>query len=436
MADVGKLEAALARGLSPGGDLIHELAQLRDFKIRTANSAHSICLALARLIELPPETPETTLPTRTALDWLVGLFQQVETKEAFEVLLLYGMPPLVHLFDEKSDRLDLLFLLKLFALYRLQPGADRIIQAARTGFQQESRLWSVIFRQLDLEHPQADQVMNALSNPLPQGFIGVAYLDWVNTFCLADLVQEHPFDSDEGHAILHRYLTDQDPQRYSYAQSAAASLPFLKRGNRQDLLALSLDHTSTDVQLEGAWASAKLGSAAGVNILSRLCRDPAYSKQACQYLRELDLEEAIPKEVQQPTFQAQSELSNWLAHPDEFGRPPDEIKLLDSREIYWPPTKNRRQVWLFAYHYEVDEDGSEPDHNAYQNGVGMVGSITFSLLGETKPDMSPEDIYALHCCWELEYRGDPLAPQVRDIQAGRQLLAQHQSGFAPRSSAR
>ncbi len=436
MADVGKLEAALARGLSPNGDLIHELAQLRDFKVRTAQSAHSICLALARLIELPPETPETPLPTRTPLDWLVGLFQQVETSEAFEVLLLYGMPPLVQLFDERSTRIDLLYLLKLFALYRMEAGADRIIQAVRSGLHREGRLWSVIFRQLDLEHPHAIKVMQALSNPLPEGFIGVAYLDWVNAFCLADRVEEHPFDTDAGHALLHHFLTDQDPLHYSYAQSAAASLPFLKKGNRQELLALSLDHASTDVQLEGAWASAKLGSAAGVNILSRLCRDPAYSKQACQYLRELDLEEAIPKEVQQPAFQAQSELINWLAHPDEFGRPPDEIKLLDARELYWPPTKDRRSVWLFAYRYDVEDGETGPSHNAYQNGVGMVGSITFSLLGETHPGMSAEDIYALHCCWELEYRGDALAPQVRDIQAGRQLLAQHQSGFAPRTKAR
>jgi hypothetical protein len=440
MADVGKLEAALARGLSPGGDLIHELAQLRDYKVRTPQSAQAICLALTRLIELPPELPETPLPTRSALDWLVGLFQQVETKEAFETLLLYGMPPLVMLFDEQSDRIDLLYLLKLFALYRLEPGAERIIQAARRGLHPEGRLWSVIFRQLELDHPYAEKVIQALRSPLPEGFIAVAYLDWVNAFCLADRLPEHPFDSEEGYVLLRKYLTDQEPKHYSYAQSAAASLPFLQKGNRQELLALSLDHTSTDVQLEGAWASAKLGSAAGVNILSRLCRDPAYSKQACQYLRELELEEAIPLEVQQPLFQAQAELTNWLAHPDEFGRPPDEIRLLDSRELYWPPTRDRRQLWLFAYHYDVDDAPVDEEKQAelytYQNGVGMVGSITFSLLGETHHEMSPEDIYALHCCWELEYRSDSLAPQVRDIQAGRALLAQHQSGFAPRSTTR
>ncbi|HMO36345.1 MAG TPA: hypothetical protein PKA06_09900, partial [Gemmatales bacterium] len=432
MANVGMLEAALARGLSPGGDLIHELAQLKDYKIRTAASSHAICLALARLIELPPELPETSLPTRSALDWLIGMFQQVETREAYEVLLLYGMPPLVQLFDERSDRVDLLYLLKLFAMYRLEVGVDRIIQAAQTGLHPEGRLWSVIFRQLDLEHPQADKMMAALRDPLPTGFINIAYLDWVNAFSLADRLSEHPFDTEAGYRLLHKYLTDQNPQRYSYAQSAAASLPFLKHANRKELLALALDHSSTQVQLEGAWASAKMGSSAGVSILSRLCCDPVYSKIACQYLRELELEEAIPRQVQEPEFQARAELIQWLAHPDEFGRPPDDIRLLDTRELYWPPTRDRRQLWLFAYSYDVEEEASEHP-NPYQQGVGMVGSITFSLLGKTHPSLAAEDIYALHCCWELEYRGDLRSPQMRDIQAGRRLLAEHQSGFAPQT---
>ncbi len=430
MAELGKLEAALARGLSPNGDLIHELAQLRDYKVRTPASAHAICLALARLIELPPETPDLPVPSRTALDWLVGLFQQVETREAFDILNMFGLPPLLKLFDERSTRLDLLYLLKLFALYQSEEGADRIIVAAEEGLHSQGRLWSVIFRQLDLEHPQANRVMEALSHRLPVGFICIAYLDWVNTFALAERVGKHPFDAEEGRTCLRKMLTDQNPQHYSFAQSASAALPFLQSPERQELLALSLDHASPDVQMEGAWASAKLGSAAGVSILSRLCLDPARSKQACQYLRELDLPEAIPSEVLNPAFVAQSELVAWLAHPDEFGRPPDEIKLFDARELYWPPTRDRRLIWLFHYSYEVDDAPADAQHGQYEIGVGMVGSITFSLIGETHPGMTPEDIYALHCCWELEFQNEQPAPVARDVEAGRKLLAQHQQGFA------
>lgn len=437
MAEVGRLESALTRGLSPHGDLIRELAQLGDYKVRTARQAHALCLALARLIELPPEWPDLPMPSRTALDWLTGFFQQVETREAFDVILHFGIPPLLHLFDARSTRLDLLYLLKLFALYQGEDGAQRIIQGAREGLHREGRLWSIIFKQLDFDHPQALTVLDALRQPLPEGFIGVAYLDWVNAFALADQLQHHPFDTEAGQTLLRRYLTDQEPMHYSFAQSAATSLPFITSNARQELLALALDHSSADVQMEGAWASAKLGSSAGVNILARLCRDPIHSKQACHYLRELDLEEAIPSGVLDPTFQAQAALSAWLAHPDEFGRAPDDIQLFDTRELYWPPTRDRRQLWLFAYHYEVDHDENAPaEHNQYQRGIGMVGSLTFSLLGETSPDMSADDIYALHCCWELEYQGHPQAPVPRSIEAGRQLLAAHQSGFASRPPSR
>jgi hypothetical protein len=54
--------------------------------------------------------------------------------------------------------------------------------------------------------------------------------------------------------------------------------------------------------------------------------------------------------------------------------------------------------------------------------VGLVGSVTFALLDETTAEMPAEDIYALHCCWELEMNKDPRAPQKRSVEAGRRLL--------------
>jgi hypothetical protein len=87
---------------------------------------------------------------------------------------------------------------------------------------------------------------------------------------------------------------------------------------------------------------------------------------------------------------------------------------------------------LFQYQSVVDDRPADddPEHGKYESGVGMVGSITFSLIGETHPGMTPEDIYALHCCWELEYRGETLVSPTRDIETGRKLLAEHQQGFA------
>ena len=108
------------------------------------------------------------------------------------------------------------------------------------------------------------------------------------------------------------------------------------------------------------------------------------------------------------------------------------VALHDTRVLYWPPTRDRRRLWIFRYRYDVPpEDHLEATgHGCRDTGVGLVGSITFSLLGETRPDMCPEDIYALHCCWELEHRGDDRCPGDRSVEAGRQLLAQHQPGFS------
>jgi len=52
----------------------------------------------------------------------------------------------------------------------------------------------------------------------------------------------------------------------------------------------------------------------------------------------------------------------------------------------------------------------------------MTGSITFSLIDETSPGMPPDDIYALHCCWEMEVNEDPRAPTERSVEAGRALI--------------
>jgi hypothetical protein len=60
------------------------------------------------------------------------------------------------------------------------------------------------------------------------------------------------------------------------------------------------------------------------------------------------------------------------------GRAPDKIELLDTREIFWPPTNDKRWVWLFSYSYDGAEAGQPVN-----TGVVMAGSITFSLFSET-----------------------------------------------------
>jgi hypothetical protein len=418
MAARSDLEKALARGLRPGGKLSDELDRVGDAPLSLAD-ARTLGAALAGLDARALEDSDSV---ETNLHALTALFQQVDSREVFELLARDGIPYLLRFYDAglrgataKAD--DLLFLLKIFAFYRDRQGLQRILAAARRPLEPNGYLWSVVFQAFDNEHPLRHELLEGLRAPLPAGFIGVAYLDFANQVALAGELEAHPFDTPAGKARLLDWLSSSNAEEFSYAHSATAALPFVGEPERDQLLALALDHPDVGVQMEAAWVSARLGGEAGVKFLTRFCRDPNWSKTAQAYLRDLGREDAVPAEATRPDFQAMAEMCSWLAHPMEFGRPPGEIALYDTRELYWPPTNDLRRVWLFRYRYPAEEGGGNDDV-----GVGMVGSITFALFGETTPGMPPEDVYALHCCWELECKQDPRAPKQRSVKAGRRLL--------------
>src|SRR5690606_38201289 len=140
------------------------------------------------------------------------------------------------------------------------------------------------------------------------------------------------------------WLRDTDPEYFSYAHSATAALPFIGNPPRDELLQLAMDHPDLGVSLEAAWASAKVGMERGIRQLSRYARNINSAATAIQLLTELGREDAIPPEALDADFQAMAEMVQWLSHPNEFGEPPAKIALYDTREIFWPPTNDRRQV--------------------------------------------------------------------------------------------
>jgi hypothetical protein len=409
--------------------------------IREGRSAGDLAAALGRAADIPLVSPEDAAAVAdlvterqdelllapneppSLLHAVLGLFQQVESEEAFRVLAERGLPPLRAIFDRLIDdeidprqAEDLLFLVKVFTLYRGEQDVDRIAGAARQAALCDRSLWSVIFETLDDEHPLRRPVFEALRDPLPAGFAGVAYLDFANAVARDESI-DHPFDSPAGHERLEAWLVDGDDARYSYAHSAAAALPFVADPPRGRLMALGLDHPSSRVQLEAAWASARIGSRAGIDYLARACLDVRTSATAEAYLGELGEWNAVPARAKDPDFAAVAELCRWLSHPMEYGRPPDEATVSDVRTLFWPPANELRRLWIVRYVFA----GARPD-GSDDVGVGLVGSITFSLFGETSADMAPEDVYALHCCWELEVEHDPRSPSERSIAAGRELL--------------
>jgi tetratricopeptide (TPR) repeat protein len=110
-----------------------------------------------------------------------------------------------------------------------------------------------------------------------------------------------------------------------------------------------------------------------------------------------------------PAARAVAELAEWLAFPTELGDYPDEIELVDHRTLLWPPRRKETALWLFRYRardvWGLDEDDT---------GVGLVGSTTFCLFGYENHRRHPDDVYALHCAWEL--RNDEHLEQTEEVE--------------------
>ncbi|QDU25147.1 hypothetical protein ETAA8_02090 [Anatilimnocola aggregata] len=392
------LQLALERGQKPDGKLADEIDKLGEYTVSAQGDGEAIAAALALLDESP----------RTHAAWLrplTGLLQDVEDAEcaAFPPIMESALPALISVVEagladrQLFERDDLLFALKILAMYGTDEGTDTVIRAALQELDADDYMWSVILGNYGREgHPQAERLFAALADPLPTKFLAVSLLDAANSARLSGGDFIHPFDSPAGISRLEGWLTDPDPEHASYAVSAAAALPFLDHSDRDGLLALALDHASDNVQLEGAWVAAKVGREAGIQQLARYCLDINHSDVACHYLKELDREDAIPPECQDPTFRAQAEFARWLAHPCELGEAPDELELVDHRELAWPPARDICPVWLFRFR-KLDRTGLAEDHV----DVGMVGSVTFCLFTYQLNQRSPEDCYAIHCYWEL-----------------------------------
>ena len=390
------LEKTLAQGMDPGVDLKELLQDLDETPVTTRGEARLICKILGTL-----RWSDDYREVESRLYPLVALFQDAETEAAIETLGREGIPLLCNVYDELESVDDdevvdeLLFLLKILAMYRTEEGADRVICAAKKPLQPEAYMWSMILGQFDEDHPYSEKVWNSLSDPLPDAFLAVGLLDSANRAAIAGAEFHHPFDSEEGTRRLHDWLTSKKEEEYSYAHSATAALPFISKPARDQLLPLAMDHPEVEIQMEAAWASAKLGSNSGVKMLARFCEDVKYSQRACRYLDELELEEAIPESARDEDFQAMATFSQWLAYPTELGRPPDELEIVDRRDLFWPPTQDRRRLWVIRYRAR-DPEGDEPDDENY----GLVGSVTFCLFSSSGVNRSPEDVYAEHCYWE------------------------------------
>jgi hypothetical protein len=406
------LQLALDRGTRPGAKLGDELGQLSDYSIKSQSDAESVCRVLGRRVR-----EDASLGGHSSLHALIGLFQDVEGCDcpAFATMVEVGIPLLTEIVDagclEESgiDPDDVLFALKILVIYGTVEGTDAVIRVAKRPFQPDSYWWHLVLGPYGDGHPESERLFQALSDPLPVDFLAVSLIDSANAAQKHGAEQLHPFDSRAGKRQIERWLVDHDPEHLSYAMSATAALPFISNPGRDRLLAIALDHPGNEVKLEAAFAAARLGREGGIERLAQFCLDVHCSEKGRSYLVELGREDAIPAEALAPDFRAQAELSQWLAHPNELGRVPDELEVMEKRTLAWPPERESKMLWLIRYRLR-DQTGLKDD----DVGIGLVGSVTFCLSGSDMERRPPEDCYAIHCYWELEARGVITEAEVED----------------------
>ncbi|HRE99514.1 MAG TPA: hypothetical protein PLI18_03290 [Pirellulaceae bacterium] len=320
-----------------------------------------------------------------------------------------------------QDRRDLIFLLQELAIGRTAEGAERVIRAARAGIGTDERLWPIVFDPYSVDSPAARQVVAALADPIPPGTIGLGLLDCANGLRLEGIEIKHPFDTDAGVARLEEWLKTPEGESIGPAQSAAAALPFLTHGRRNQLLQQAVDHPHPLMKAEAGWALVMLEDQRGIRLLQAVARDVRYSVTAQLYLEELDAADQIPAEVKEQDFAVRAEFCHFLGLPDQLGEAPDEIKVLGSQVLNWPPTNDRRRMSVVRFAYK-DADGK-----VTREGVGVVGNLTAWLPDLSSVDMPAGDMLALHCAYELQALRDPRAPKEVTAAAGMTILRAAQS---------
>jgi len=404
--------------MKPGGRMMGELMKLENYPVRSARDAQAICRALQTLA-LEGDSERQPISRVYAL---ATLFQEVESEEspAYPILAEEGLRWLIRIFRTKlkggsdDDITDLLFILKVLSFYFSREAAEAVVEAARLPLNPQNCFWTTILGVYAF-HPQRSFVFDSLCEPLPPLSIGMGLLECANVAAVARDLDNHPFDSAAGCDRLEEWLLRPLPNHEHCSMSAVTALEFLKHSGRDTVLTLALAHGDPKIQLEAARIAASLGQADGLRLLARFATDLTHADLARDYLSRLEREDLIPQDVADPAFERKALLAQLLSQPDQLGAPPDEMEVIDQRELAWPPFENPVNACLIRYRL-YDRTGLEAD----QVGCGCVAGHTNAYHDYRIHERPPEDAYAIYCAGGLQIYG--LIEESDDIEDEEQYL--------------
>lgn len=338
---------------------------------------------------------------------LSDLLDQIANDERIEENTLYltkALPILRPMFDGRLNDAKIsenaaeeaVKMLGVMVSYAADEDLARLEAALKKSFAVKAN-WADIFGQFHSGNENAPKLIAVFQKSFPSEPLAAQALRVFNALLVDGDLKAHPFDCPPGIEQLRKWLAADGEEPFN----ATVACAFLKEAPRKELLAIAKKSKDVSVQMEAAWAAAKAGDASGFEELAAFAKALNTSHRACGYLDELNRRDAIPKEALEPSFAARAEVVEWFSHPAEMSRPPDEATILDSRELNWPPTGDKRRLWAVKGVFKPQSaDEKEEVH------VALTGSSTFCLFGRTTATMTPEQILLLHCHWEMETEGD------------------------------
>lgn len=393
------LATELAAWSRSGGSLVERLekADEDDMLLHTEADLKAVVQAVK---QAKTQSPEATANFATLADLRNGIEDEDLLagfdKQAVPALIIWAQGRLNEAAAFEKEEAETFFnLLSALAGARNADAADLVIAAVRSGKLPDTHHWGSVFNAYDDEHPHTEEIMRAFAVDPPPNLVGVLLLDAANNLFLDGWEGTHPFDSVKGAALMKAWLEHPDPEQSGHAHSAALGAAFVKAVPRDELIALALEHADKAVQMEGAWSDVKAEDGKqGLAFLQQSCLHLHQSARAQDYLKELNREKDIPQQALEPAFAAQAKISQWLQHPSELGNEPLSIEVYDHQKLFWPPTKDQREMWLIKFTHK--------DGDKIKTSYGCVGSMTWSSFEEFSTPPPPAELYLHHCTLELE----------------------------------
>jgi hypothetical protein len=166
--------------------------------------------------------------------------------------------------------------------------------------------------------------------------------------------------------------------------------------------ALQLKHRR--IQVEAAYALAKLKVDEGHTQLVALASDPVSRTRSIAYCEELGLADQIAEEHRTSLAMAESQLVQWLSQVEQMGFPPTEMELVDQRTMLWPGYESPQECFLFRFTFATS-------HQPYSN-LGIAGPVA-KAFGSDLANLPIDDVFSIFVGWDIEH------PEVIEKDANR-----------------